>query len=565
MRILRRIFSLISDRSGAALPLVGICMVGIIGLIGLAIDSGRSYAVKSKLSTALDAASLAGAKMLTSSNAASPALEAEIQNLFNANIATGYLNATITVPKLADQSICVGTFDTNNVCVADPTFARMSVKSTAVVPTMIMQIFNVATPTAIFTASANRQNSVEVVMVLDNSGSMNNTLSGSSTSKISNLKTAAGNLVTTLTNSFAGTSGTASFGVVPFTGVVRLNTSAIGLPSWLDLSAQSPSHSLIFASSANRFTLFRNLGLTWAGCVEWRANSHDLTDNTADIPTSADPSTLFVPYFWPDEPDQAALKTAASYGYNFKTYNDYVGDGYSSTDLSKNYLTREKNQAKYVPPLNSGTNSMFGDPVGPNSGCLIEPLQRLTTNTTAIGNEINGMVAAGDTDLPLGLAWGWHVLSPNLPFADGALYTTNTTSKYVVMLTDGFSHDVCAGDTTNQNAGYPNGTIYSSIGYVWEGLIVNGGVPVTNCSSSDNMQGALDTTLGTLCTNMKAAGITIFTVGLLATTDPEPVALEACATGGKNGGKYILENDPTQLANDFANIAGQIAKLRLSR
>ena len=207
------------DPSGGALPLIGISMMALVGVVGFSLDTGRAYAVKSRLSTAIDAASLAGAKVLTASNSGSATLETEIQNMFNANMSANYLGATVSTPKLSDGSICVGTYNASGSCVADSTNRVLSIKATASVPTFIMQVFTVGTPTVTLTASANKQiNNIEIVLVLDNSGSMANTLSGSSTSKLANLKLAANNLITQLSGAVNGTSGTVKFGVVPSPG-----------------------------------------------------------------------------------------------------------------------------------------------------------------------------------------------------------------------------------------------------------------------------------------------------------------------------------------------------------
>lgn len=57
----RRIQARFSGESGAVAVFVAVSLVGIIGIGGLAIDLGRSYVVKARLSRAVDAAALAGA------------------------------------------------------------------------------------------------------------------------------------------------------------------------------------------------------------------------------------------------------------------------------------------------------------------------------------------------------------------------------------------------------------------------------------------------------------------------------------------------------------------------
>ena len=31
--------------------------------------------------------------------------------------------------------------------------------------------------------------------------------------------------------------------------------------------------------------------------------------------------------------------------------------------------------------------------------------------------KLNSMVAVGDTNIPMGLMWGWHTILPNAPFS----------------------------------------------------------------------------------------------------------------------------------------------------
>ena len=56
----------ISDERGAILVFVAVSLVGIIGVSGLAIDLGRGYVTKVRLSRAVDAAALAAARSLRS-------------------------------------------------------------------------------------------------------------------------------------------------------------------------------------------------------------------------------------------------------------------------------------------------------------------------------------------------------------------------------------------------------------------------------------------------------------------------------------------------------------------
>ena len=135
------------------------------------------------------------------------------------------------------------------------------------------------------------------------------------------------------------------------------------------------------------------------------------------------------------------------------------------------------------------------------------------------------MVAVGDTNVPFGLMWGWHVLSPSAAaggdgiFGDGVAYTDKEWTKIVVLMTDG----------QNENTPSGNGdeSYYSGIGYIWQNR-----VGVGAGSTKSQRTTAVDDRLATLCSNMKAApyNIVIYTVRVEVTTGTSTV-LSNCATG----------------------------------
>ena len=46
------------------------------------------------------------------------------------------------------------------------------------------------------------------------------------------------------------------------------------------------------------------------------------------------------------------------------------------------------------------------------------------------------MQASGNTNVTIGLVWGWHSLTPNLPLAQGVRSRADS-DKVIVLLTDG--------------------------------------------------------------------------------------------------------------------------------
>jgi Flp pilus assembly protein TadG len=63
-------------------------------------------------------------------------------------------------------------------------------------------------------------------------------------------------------------------------------------------------------------------------------------------------------------------------------------------------------------------------------------VQPLTSDFVSVGNQINNMTPGRGTHIALGAEFGFHLLSPNLPFAEGTAYNSDT-QKIMVLMTDG--------------------------------------------------------------------------------------------------------------------------------
>ena len=147
--------------------------------------------------------------------------------------------------------------------------------------------------------------------------------------------------------------------------------------------------------------------------------------------------------------------------------------------------------------------------------------------------------------------WGWHVLSPNTPFADGAAYGAANTLKVIVLVTDG--------QNTYQTSLNANQSHYTAYGYAAQKRIGDG--------TAGGVQSALDSRLTTLCNNMKTRNsdgtwrINIYTVPLEVTDANTKSMLQGCVTDPAN---YLDTTSSSQLAATFQNIAGSIQQLRVS-
>ncbi|HKP79595.1 MAG TPA: pilus assembly protein TadG, partial [Phenylobacterium sp.] len=301
-----------------------------------------------------------------------------------------------------------------------------------------------------------------------------------------------------------------------------------------------PINDEIFTTStgvqhANRFTLFSNLGATWRGCVEMRKAPYDVQDTAPAVGT---PATLYTPYFAVDEPDSKTSGYAADY------QNDYVPDG----TKSNNWRVQQGMITKYGGKKNGTLSTNFG----PNRGCGVSRMRRLSTNFQALRDDIQALNADGNTNVPMGMSWGWNTVSPFGPFADGVAYGTLKYKKIVVLMTDG--------ENTISQRDTPNDGTYAGTGYIWQGRVIKeNGQPLQVGAAESTRTAALDYRLKLLCTNMKAKGIEIFTVRVVEGSD---TLLESCAS---NRDHYYNVTDSTMLSSVFQSIAGQISALRLSK
>jgi uncharacterized protein YegL len=63
-------------------------------------------------------------------------------------------------------------------------------------------------------------------------------------------------------------------------------------------------------------------------------------------------------------------------------------------------------------------------------------LMPLSEDWTALNGKIDAMAASGNTNVTIGLAWGWHALTTNVPLTD-AKEPAPDREKVIVLLTDG--------------------------------------------------------------------------------------------------------------------------------
>ncbi len=167
----------------------------------------------------------------------------------------------------------------------------------------------------------------------------------------------------------------------------------------------------------------------------------------------------------------------------------------------------------------------------PAARCYGTPPQAVTAlsdNWSSLRTKANNLNPTGYTNIAIGLAWGWHVLSPTPLFTEGAAYGTEDLTKYIILMTDGYN-------TKNIQ------------------------MEPSSCNTNGPTCPIVDARMSQVCTNIKNAGIKIYTIRLI---DGNASLLRNCATSPD---MYYDVRNANQLAGVFNAIGSEIASLHLAK
>lgn len=473
-----------AEERGSTLPFLALGVMMLVAATGTAVDMGRVQVVQSRMQNALDAAGLAVGASISTSN-----ISAETGKYFYANFPPGYMGAAVTsltaVPN-GDNSV-------------------INLSAAGTVATTFMRAFGINSVDVTASTQVMRQSKgMELVLVIDNTGSMNAS-AGGSVSKISAAKTAAVTMLDTLYGPTGNTVPHLWVGLVPFSQAVNIGASRTG---WVH---------------AGSFNWGSGTGSGWFGCVEARgATNRDVTDDPPDV-------ERFSQYYYP-----CHTATNAWYGNDSDGSRDNCGTGGGAFG--------------YRTPLSTATR-------GPNLYCP-QPLTAMVAEKSTVVAAINAMQAVGGTEIPVGLAWGWRMLSPRwrglwggqmnaegLPLDYGA----PLMHKVLILMTDG-DNDIA------QN-------VYSAYGYPNSG----GQLGATPCSSGNCSvgEGRLNTRTTQICDALRYNGVIVYTIALgsnVSSTGRN--ILRACAT---TPDYYFLSPTTNDLQTVFRQIGDSLANLRISQ
>ncbi|MHC5232626.1 TadE/TadG family type IV pilus assembly protein [Brucella sp. LJL56] len=581
-----------------ALMLVPLLLAGMI-----AVDSANLMRVRNNVQASLDAAALAVGKKF-STGATQSDMQVYGTQVFTANLTALSMDAVqfqVTFPegKQADQQI---------QATADFTYQSLF----GVIASRLLGTErndwddkNYALRSAV-----RLKNTIEVALVLDNSGSMDYSGSGSNKKRMDLLKSAAKQLVETMaaqSSIVTRVQKPVQFSLVPFAGSVNVGPQYLNAP-WVDTAGfnkvsfenfdlpvtidnkrkiiEDPVGSKRFYKSGSgwgqddgkpfsRTVLYNDISakdatpwLKWGGCVEARSGKYALD---VSAPVISNPATMFVPMFAPDE----YYNSGRDRGLNYWWKENLSGSNYQKLqrDITKYYL-KEK-------------GARPDEKSGPNYSCTTSPLTLLTDvsqdeGKKAILDAIETMKSDGGTNVPEGLAWGWRTIAHAAPFTEGRPENERGNDKVVIVLTDGantyYTYKSLLGSNGSDRAG--NQSYYSAYGYTREVPAEYGHTRLFQETSVNEAQDntvygrAMNAKFATLCNNAKAANVIIMTVALDLSADKSDEKaqidlLRSCSSDSRvrmesgKPAKLFWNSTGGDLAETFRQIGDELSNLRI--
>ncbi len=504
------------DERGSALTWMAVALVPMLLAFGVAADIARGYLFRSTLSSALDAAALAGGRIFND-----PRRDDEIRTYFRANFPDGYMGASVdplTIEVITEPG--------------KP--ERLKVSTAARLPSLFMRLAGVNEFSVSAEAEVTRANTgLQLVMVLDVTGSMR--WGG----KIQALRQASQDLVDILYGK-ATSNDKVSVAVVPYSQAVNVGDLGDAFIDWSHIPPELRSQG--------------NDGRRWAGCVQARATPGVLSNDPTVLEADAYDANLapvsvggrWKPYIYPHWYDNP---------YRQLPFPLPDQNPLDPGSIAPSPLPGVSNEQAYR--AGRGPNGeqwwLPWGGYGPNLFCPARVLP-FTNDKTVLKNYLKTQLnPAGWTIGNLGLVWGWRMLDPNPPFANAVPWNDPGTAKALVMMTDGVNE---IGSET-----------YTAYGRLpWNRLGVT-----TPAKAVDEF----NKRIRKICHAMKAGGtggrdrVEVYTVlfGYVATSSSKTAKdlraiYRECASRDAN---FFLAPTNADLAAAFSTIGNDLANLHLSR
>jgi Flp pilus assembly protein TadG len=501
------------DKGGNTVVVFALSFIPLMGLVGAAVD----YSMANRLQTAMQAAADTTALMVAQSAAS--------QNSTQVQTATDAFYKGVFTNPAAEGLAVTGTY--SNVG-----GSTVYVRATATYKTLFMGILGFRTlPLAAVSTSSFGNSRLRVALVLDNTGSMDDD------GKMGALITATNNLINQL-QAAATTNGDVYVSIIPFVKDVNVGSGNYSA-SWVywDDAAKTDTKSW----DANNGSCSIGSYSTRSSCVSHTACS--ISGYTSQSSCTATGSCSVTD--WDDPPTQNGCGTCSnginhhqsSCQSNHATWNAGTwtpGVWAAGTWTPDNHNTWNGCVMDRGDPNAPNTNNYDTNVTSPSPsntatqyaaeqyGSCPQSVLGLTYNWSDMHSLVNAMSPAGNTNQGIGLQLGWMSLVGGGPFSVPAEDANYIYQKVIILLTDGLN---------TQNRWY------------------------TSASSIDTRQSMT-------CDNVKASGITLYTIQVNTGGDPTSTLLRNCASSTD---KFFLLTSASQIVTTFNQIGTNLTKLRIAR
>jgi Flp pilus assembly protein TadG len=545
------------QRRGNVAVTFALALIPLLAFVGVAIDYSRANALKVDMQAALDSTAL----MVSKSAATMTSDQLE-------SLGRNYFLALFTDPQATNIKFTV-TYSTTGG-------SNVVVNGSADMKTEFMKILGFKTITVGGSATAKWGTTrLRVALVLDTTGSM------ADSGKMDALKTATKNLLDQLQGA-ASVDGDVYVSIIPFSKNVNLNPANYNASwiDWTDWAAEpailrsskpynwsqiGPGSSCPFSSYAYGFQCTTGpvngspttstipssgsyagyicpsvdsgykdstkIGIYYNGCYN---SVPTTTTSTNTICTGWNCSCGYLSNCsctgsnWSKVCRQTVTTTGAPYTHNWiandkSTWDGCVTDRGNSSGPVSNY------DRLATAPDPSIQATLF--PAEQNSYCS-PAVTGLNYNWSTMKAAVDSLYPLGATNQPIGLVWGWQSLVGGGPLSAPAKDSNYIYKDTIILLTDGLN---------TLDRWYGNGSS-------------------TSTAVDARMYDAGNNGAGT-CANIKAAGITIYTIQVDTGGDPTSTLLKNCASSSD---KFFLLTSANQIITTFQKIGTDLSQLRIA-
>jgi Flp pilus assembly protein TadG len=470
-----------SDRKGNVAVVFALAVIPVIGGLGAAIDYSLANSYRTDMQKALDSTALALSKLL-------PMDEVKMNE-----VGLQYFLASLGKHDLTNLDLDIV-----------PNQGKVTLHATGDYVPKLANLFGAST----FEVGARAEavwsmGKVEVALVLDQSLSMDQS------GRIDALRSATLEFLTVIKTA-AKNPGDAKVGIVAFDGMVNTGYTYATRPNWVRFDWWDENEgSCDKGSHTNRTTCVAH----WYCTKSWYSSQSTCQNNGGT---------------W-----KQAVWSIDSKSTNWKgcVYDRHKTDP-SNGAVVLDYDVNDTDPDQTHPYGHASETTAQRKSKYPAARCYsttpVQAITPLTNDWPTLETRAKALDPTGYTNITIGLTWGFHLLSSNGVYNEGAAYGTADLTKYVILMTDGYN-------TKN----------------IWK--------EPNACPTNGPDCPDIDPRTTLVCDNLRAAKIQVYTVRLIAGNE---TLLKNCAT---TPSMYYNVQSTSDLAGVFSSIGSKIASLHLAK